>query len=313
MKVLVTGAAGALGSHVAERLMRDGHSVRALDCFTSYYARTLKEKNAEAVKAAGAEFLECDLAVDDLTPAMRGIDMVFHFAGQPGISAATGFDTYVRNNIVATERLLGASENAGVHAGFINIATSSVYGDHADRDETAEPKPNSYYGVTKLAAEQLALARWRATSFPATSLRIFSVYGERERPDKLYHALARAIFEEKEFKLHEGSRDHVRSFTYVGDVVDGCMLAMNAMDLCRGEIFNIGSDTTHTTGEGIDLIEELTGKKARFVQVPPRPGDQVVTKADITKARRVLGYNPSMSLREGLAREVAWVRESIGL
>lgn len=311
MKVLVTGAAGALGSHVAERLMRDGHRVRALDCFTSYYSRSLKEKNLEAVKAAGAEFLECDLAEDDLAAAVRGIDIVFHFAGQPGISATTGFDTYVRNNIVATERLLKAVDGSDTLTGFINIATSSVYGDHADRDETVETKPNSYYGVTKLAAEQLALARWRADRFPATSLRIFSVYGERERPDKLYHALTRAIFEDREFKLHEGSREHVRSFTYVGDVVDGCMLAMQKIEASKGEIFNIGSDTTHTTGEGIDLIEELTGKDARFVQVPPRPGDQMVTKADIEKARRVLGYNPSTSLREGLTREVTWVREML--
>lgn len=311
MRILVTGAAGAIGSHVAERLCREGHEVTAIDCFTDYYARSIKELNVGAVKSAGADFHNLDLASDDLAAVVDKAETIFHLAAQPGLSASTPFEKYLRNNIIATERLLSEAERSASLKGFINFGTSSIYGAYANGDETTEPKPTSNYGVTKLAAEQLVLSRQRDRGFPALSLRIFSVYGERERPEKLYHKLTKAILEDIEFPLYENAQEMVRSYTYVGDILDGCMLVLNKLDSSIGEIINLGNDTTHTTGEGIDLIQKILGKKARFKIMPPRPGDQQETSADITKAKRLLGYQPKMPLAEGLEKEVKWYIENI--
>jgi nucleoside-diphosphate-sugar epimerase len=311
MNILVTGAAGFIGSHLAERLVKLGHVVGGLDCLTDYYARALKELNVEQAKKAGVEFLSLDLAEDDLGPAVARVDFIFHLAAQPGISATTTFETYMRNNITATYRLAQAAQKSDALRGFINIATSSVYGADATGDETTECKPASYYGVTKLAAEQLVMAYAREQGFPACSLRLFSVYGPRERPEKLYPKLIRCILEERPFPLHDGSEEHVRSYTYVGDIVDGLIAAMQHFDACNGEILNIGTDVCITTAEGIKTVEEIIGKPANLPLIPKRPGDQLKTHANIDKARRLLGYNPSTTAREGLEKAVAWYERYI--
>ena len=311
MKILVTGAAGFIGSHLCERLAELGHEVRGIDCLTDYYARCLKELNASDVKEKGVTFLPLDLAEDDLSAAARDVEVVYHVAAQPGISSTTAFETYVRNNVTATHRLLEAVRQLPSFRGFINVATSSVYGREATGPETAEPKPTSYYGVTKLAAEQLVLSYMRDRGMPACSLRLFSVYGPRERPEKLYPKLIRCILEDREFPLFEGSKEHRRSFSYVGDIVDGFVAALLNLDSCAGEIFNIGSDTSITTGEGIEIVERIIGKPAKFARKPRRPGDQLKTHANIDKARSMLGYNPSTAAREGLEREVEWYRQRI--
>ncbi len=311
MNILVTGAAGFIGSHLAERLIDLGHSVQGLDCFTDYYARALKELNASQVKDKGVVFLPLDLAEDDFSAVVNDVEIVYHVAAQPGISAATTFETYVRNNITATHRLLEAVKQSPSFRGFINISTSSVYGADASGDETTEPKPTSYYGVTKLAAEQLALAYTRDQGSPACSLRLFSVYGPRERPDKLYSKLIRCILEDKEFPLCEGSEHHLRSYTYIGDAIDGLVAALDNFDRCIGEIFNIGTDITLTTEEGIRTVEEVIGKPARIIMAPRRPGDQSKTHANIEKARRLLGYDPTTTLREGVEKTVEWYKQHI--
>ena len=311
MNILVTGAAGFIGSHLAERLIDLGHSVQGLDCFTDYYARALKELNASQVKDKGVVFLPLDLAEDDLSAVVNDAEIVYHVAAQPGISATTTFETYVRNNITATHRLLEAVKQSPSFRGFINISTSSVYGADASGDETTEPKPTSYYGVTKLAAEQLALAYTRDQGSPACSLRLFSVYGPRERPDKLYSRLIRCILEDREFPLCEGSEHHLRSYTYIGDAIDGLVAALDNFDRCIGEIFNIGTDITLTTEEGIRTVEEVIGKPARIIMAPRRPGDQSKTHANIEKARRLLGYDPTTTLREGVEKTVEWYKQHI--
>ncbi|MBN1484999.1 MAG: NAD-dependent epimerase/dehydratase family protein [Chloroflexia bacterium] len=312
MNILVTGAAGFIGSHLAERLVDLGHRVRGLDCLTDYYDPALKRMNVEDIMRRGVEFLPLDLAGDDLAEAVRDVDIIYHAAAQPGISATTPYESYVRNNLTATYRLLQAiRRSSDALRSLIYLSTSSVYGAEATGPETSEPKPTSYYGVTKLAAEQLALAYYREQGLPVCSLRLFSVYGPRERPEKLYPKLIRCILEDREFPLYEGSEQHWRSYTYVGDAVDGLVAVLDRLELCRGEIFNIGSDTAITTGEGIRLVEEIVGRPARKVVQRRRPGDQLRTQADIYKARRILGYNPSTSPREGLEREVAWVRERV--
>lgn len=311
MKIVVTGAAGFIGSHMCERLAKDGHEVVGIDCFTDYYARALKDLNADDVRAAGATLLEFDLASDDLAEPLDGVEAVYHFAAQPGNSPKTPFETYVRNNLVATERLVERCLDRDTLRIFVNISTSSVYGFHATDSEDTPAKPTSNYGVTKLAAEQLVLARQRDRGFPACSLRLFSVYGERERPEKLYPKLIRCILADEPFPLFEGSREHRRSFTYVSDIVDGCVAVLDHVDAAQGEIFNIGSDIETTTGRGIDIVEEILGKGATFAHKPRRPGDQLHTHANIDKARRVLGYDPKVAPEEGLRNEVAWYRDRV--
>jgi len=311
MKILVTGAAGAIGSHVAEALVREGHDVRGIDSLTPYYARELKEINVADIKKSGVDFSKVDLVTDDLAPHLADVDVVYHFAAQPGISAAVPFADYLNNNIVATERLLQAVKHAGNAKLFVQISTSSVYGKYAAGDETSEPKPTSYYGVTKLAAEQLALAYHREDGLPVVVLRLFSVYGERERPEKLYHKFIKHVLNSESFTLFDGSEDHVRSYTYVGDAVSGCLLVLDHLKESIGHIFNIGNDKTITTGEGIAILEQALGKKAEIVRKPKRPGDQLETAANISKARRILGYDPKVEPKEGLAREVAWYKKHI--
>lgn len=311
MNTLVTGAAGFIGSHLAERLADLGHDVRGIDCFTDYYARALKEFNASQVRNRGVALLSLDLARDDLGAAVKDIEIIYHVAAQPGISAKTAFETYVRNNLTATYRLAEAAGRSPTFLGFINISTSSVYGIDATGDETTEPKPTSYYGVTKLAAEQLVLAYARDEGFPACSLRLFSVYGPRERPEKLYPKLIRCILEDREFPLYEGSQDHVRSYTYVDDAIDGLVAALERFDKCVGEIFNIGTDISITTGEGISLVEEIIGRPAKLATKPRRPGDQLRTHASIDKARAILNYDPTTIARDGLAKEVEWYKKHI--
>lgn len=311
MKILVTGAAGFIGSHLAERLADLGHEVVGVDSFTDYYAPALKALNAADIAAKGVTLHQADLATDDLTAVVDGVEFVYHLAAQPGISATTPFEDYVRNNVVATHRLLQACRPLPNLVCFANIATSSVYGQHATDSEQTPPKPTSYYGVTKLAAEQLGLALYRETGFPATSLRLFSVCGPRERPEKLYSKLIRSILEDTPFPLYEGSDNHSRSFTYVGDIVDGFVSVLNQPDVAIGQIFNIGTDVEHTTGEGMALIQEIMGKPAKIEVVGKRPGDQLRTRANIEKAGRLLGYEPRTSLRQALEDQVNWYTSRI--
>jgi nucleoside-diphosphate-sugar epimerase len=306
MKIAVTGAAGFIGSHLAETLAKLGHEVVGIDSFTDYYAAELKQVNAEDIGAAGVTLHRLDLATDDLIPALDGVEFLFHLVGQPGISATTPLADYVRNNIVAMDKLLLACQEQSSMRCFVNVATSSVYGRHAYDSEDAAPKPTSYYGVTKLAAEQLALALHREKGFPACSLRIFSVYGPRERPEKLYPKLIRSILTDTPFPLFEGSETHSRSYTYVGDIIEGFVSLLDQPEKIIGEIINMGSDVEMTTGEGIALIEQIMGKKAKLDIRPKRPGDQLHTCANIGKARELLGYHPHTKLADGLKAEVEW-------
>jgi UDP-glucuronate 4-epimerase len=308
MRVFISGAAGFIGSHLAERLAGDGHDVIGLDSFSDYYDRHQKDHNAAAVRAAGAQLVEADLVTTDLTPWVEGAEVIYHVAAQPGISAATPFSDYLNNNLKATHAVLtAASAQLGLKL-FVNVSTSSVYGRKATEPETVAPEPVSYYGVTKLAAEQLVMAYHRNNKLPACSLRLFSVYGPRERPDKLYPRLIRSILYDEAMPLFQNSREHSRSFTYVGDVIDA-FISVLGNDACLGEIINIGSDVEIKIGQAIDIVESLLGKPALVDLQPNRPGDQQRTCADIGKARRLLGFEPRTIFEEGIKHEIAWMRE----
>ena len=308
---MVTGAAGAIGSHLCERLLDMGHEVLGIDAMTPFYSTEIKRINIADIEARGGKVHFFDLATDDISHLLTGTDFVFHLAAQPGISTATPFDDYLKNNIIATQKLLEQVRKVPTLKGFIYASTSSVYGQYASGDETTEPKPTSFYGVTKLTAEQMALAYHREHGLPVTVLRFFSVYGERERPEKLYHKLIKAIHEDKEFSLYEDAREHIRSYSYVQDIIDGCILVLEDFKKAVGEIFNLGNDKTMTTGEGIAILEEIMGKKAKFVILPKRSGDQKETSANINKMKKLFGYNPTISPKEGLVNQVKWYKEKI--
>ena len=311
MKVLITGAAGFIGSHLAERLHAAGHTVRGLDCLTDYYALFQKQRNLRDLVQRRVEILPYDLAETKLAPAVADCEVIFHLAAQPGISAHVPFEPYLRNNVIATERLLDAAAKESSLKLFVNVSTSSVYGQYATASEEAVPAPTSHYGVTKLAAEQLCLARQRERGFPACSIRLFSVYGPRERPEKLFPRLIRAIDGGTPFPLYEGSAEHRRSFTYVGDAVAGLAAAVDRTEKLPGEVINIGSDEEFSTGDGIALVEELMGHKVEIAHKPRRPGDQLLTKATIDRARDLLDFQPTTSFRDGLKAEIDWLKELI--
>lgn len=311
MKILVTGAAGAIGSHLSERLIQEGHTVIGIDALTSYYDPRIKEATGKQLEAEGIRMVYQNLISDDIEDIVNDAEVIFHLAAQPGISATTSFDDYLNNNIVATWKLLEAAKKGNNLKAFFNASTSSVYGAHAQGPETDAPQPTSHYGVTKLAAEQLALSYGRDKRVPVVNLRFFSVYGERERPEKFFFKLIKALYEDTDITMFEGSEGHVRSYSYVGDIVEGCIQALNKHSEIIGETFNLGNDTTNTTGEGLRIVEELMGKKAKIKKLPRRPGDQLETGARIDKARTSLGYSPTTDLRSGLKKEIDWYGENI--
>ena len=311
MKILVTGAAGFIGSHTAERCKEMGYEVLGLDNYSPYYDVSLKELNAKTLSEKGIEVLKLDLRTDDLVERLPSdIDYIIHFSGHPGISAASSFEDYLSNNIIATQNLLNWIEGLKNKPYFINIATSSIYGLEATLSEDQAPLPASWYGVTKLAAEQLVLAYTRRNLLNGTSFRLYSVYGPRERPDKMYTRLIDCGLNDKEFPLYEGSVKHLRSFTYVQDIIDGIVSVFGKEDVCNGEIINLGIDKENTTAEGIEAVEEVLGLKIKMNHIPARPGDQSRTLANIDKARRLLDYNPQTTLLEGVKAQINWFKES---
>ncbi|WP_430409153.1 NAD-dependent epimerase/dehydratase family protein [Kordia sp.] len=310
MKILITGIAGFIGSHVAEYLQNAGHTIIGIDNFSDYYPVDLKNKNAAVLKSKGIEILRADLrAVSSIEKLPEDVQYIFHFAAQPGIAATSTFEDYLTNNVIATQNLLTYALALKDLQLFVNIGTSSIYGLNATYPETVAPQPASHYGVTKLAAEQLALCNSRLNKLNACSLRLYSVYGSRERPDKLFTKLLDCGLHNKSFPLFTGSLTHLRSFTHVSDIVEGITSVIGKEDVCNGEIFNIGTEAEYTTQQGVDAVEKLLNTTIKFNELPPRSGDQQRTKANIDKARKLLNYNPTVTLEEGVAEQLEWFRK----
>lgn len=307
MKILVTGAVGFIGSHTAERLVELGHEVFGVDNFSPYYSLELKKLNEKAITAKGVKVIKADLRNSNLQELLpNDINYIFHYAAQPGISSTSTFEDYFENNFIATKNLIDYALQLPDLRLFVNMGTSSIYGLEATFPEDVAPKPASHYGVTKLAAEQMVLQKSREEQIKACSLRLYSVIGPRERPEKMYTKLIACGLNDEAFPLYEGSEKHLRSFTYVGDIVDGVVSVIGKEDEVNGEVINIGTEAEHTTQEGIDAVEKVLGKKIKMNIIPKRAGDQLRTKANIDKARKLLGYNPQTTLLEAVRKQVEW-------
>lgn len=303
MRYVVMGAAGFIGSHLAEALQAAGHEVLGLDCFTDYYDPALKEENAR-----GLDMRRLDLAEDELD--LSACDGVFHLAGQPGVrSFGDVFPIYVRRNVLASQRVFEAAATAGVRVVF--ASSSSIYGD-AERYPTPEdtlPRPVSPYGITKLTCEHLARAYARSFGLDAVVLRYFNAYGPRQRPDMAFQRVVTALVEGGSFTLY-GDGGQSRSFTYVADVVAATVLAMERAG--AGTVYNVGGGQEATMNEALALLEEIAGRTLDLRHGPPVPGDQRRTKADTTRIRAELGWEPRTPLEAGLRAHWDWAAGRVG-
>lgn len=306
-RIVVTGAAGFIGSHLCERLLDEGHTVIGIDSFSDYYERSRKQQNLSAVTDNPNFALEeLDLVDADLSKVLAGADVIFHLAGQPGVRPSWGspFDRYVHDNIVATQRLLEALRGAELRR-FVFASTSSVYGD-AERYPTKEnrlPRPMSPYGMTKLAAEHLTFVYMRNLGLPVTAVRYFTVYGPRQRPDMALFRFMKALVEGKSIEVF-GDGEQTREFTYVTDAVDGTLKAASAN--VAGEVLNLGGGSRVTINRVLEMLEDITQLKAERRYLPAAPGDPRHTGASITLAREKLAWEPRVGLRQGLAGQWQW-------
>ncbi len=308
-RIVVTGAAGFIGSHLCERLIADGHDVVGIDAFIPYYPRAIKERNLAGLRqSARFRFHEADLRTAELTPLIHRAGAVVHLAAMAGLLRSwQEFESYMTCNVLATQRLLAATVEAGV-SHYLHASTSSVYGRFATGGEDTPLTPVSPYGITKLAAEHLCRAYAQQFGLPVTVLRLFSVYGPRQRPDMGYNIFIRRILAGETITV-DGDGTDSRSNTYVADCVQGVLLALQQPEKSVGRTFNIGGGEEVTVNEVLAMLEELSGLPVRIVHGPPRPGDQKRTAADISLARALLGYTPHTRLVDGLASQLEWQRQ----
>jgi len=309
---LVTGAAGFIGSTLADRLLADGVRVTGVDAFTDYYDPALKRRNLEvAQRHPGFRLLELDLGRDDVS-ALPKVDVVFHQAAQAGVRASWGrdFAAYVHHNVLATQRLLERYRDAKLER-FVYASSSSVYGD-AERyptDEGMLPRPYSPYGVTKLAGEHLVLLYGRNFGLPVSALRYFTVYGPRQRPDMAFHRFCRALLKGEPIPVFGDGRQS-RDFTFIDDAIEANLRAWKR-GAAQG-VYNVGGGSQVEVLEAIRILERALGATAtlRFEARPP--GDPLRTRADATRLQADLGYATRVAIEEGLAAEAAWARGLYG-
>jgi nucleoside-diphosphate-sugar epimerase len=306
LKCLVTGAAGFIGSNLSEALVGQGHSVLGVDCFTDYYPKRIKLANLSALREAkGFRLVEADLSRAKISPLLEGVENVFHLAAQPGVRASWGvsFSHYVEDNIVATQRLLEAAKQRPGIKRFVYASSSSIYGDAETlpTPESAAPNPVSPYGATKLAGENLCHVYFRNYCLPVVSLRFFTVYGPRQRPDMAFNIFISRIARGQEITVY-GEGNQRRDFTFVGDTVAALVLALKAKP---GSVYNVGAGNASALNDVISTIESIVGKKAGVKHASSALGDVKDTSADITKIKTDLGFFPTTTLSEGLRKQVA--------
>jgi nucleoside-diphosphate-sugar epimerase len=306
-KVVITGAAGFIGSHLTEACLARGWDVTAIDSMTTYYSPAAKVANALAFSShPRCNHLEQDLLDLDLPALTEDAEHIFHLAAQAGVRASWGqsFDVYTQLNVTVLQRLLEASRRASALKSFIFASSSSVYGE-AESMPTAEDqilRPLSPYGATKALGEHLAYLYYRTYDLPIISLRYFSVYGSRQRPDMAFHRAIEAAIGGQDFFLN-GDGTQSRDFTHVHDIVEGTILA--AMRGKPGQVYNLGGGGNVAMTTVLELLKDLAGD-FRVKQRPSQPGDVRDTAASIERARRELGYDPAWDLRKGLTEQIEW-------
>lgn len=310
MKCLVTGAAGFIGSTLSERLLNDGCQVVGIDNFLDYYPRRIKEHNlTNALANSKYTFVEADILSADLESLLDGVETIFHQAGQAGVRASWGeyFKTYTDHNVLATQRLLEASKNSKSLKKFVNASSSSVYGDAEayPTSEQALPLPVSPYGVTKLAAEKLVTLYATQFGLPTVSLRYFTVYGPRQRPDMAFHIFSRLALEGKPISIF-GDGEQTRDFTFVDDIVQANLSAAEYGD--QGNAYNIGGGTNASVNDVLKIFEKNVGNldvsyKDKVL------GEARCTSADTSRAEADLKFSPKVSLEQGIAAEIEWMRQ----
>jgi nucleoside-diphosphate-sugar epimerase len=312
VRALVTGAAGFVGSHLAEALLARGDTVLGVDCFTPYYDRATKEHNVATARSHSRfELVDADLRTCDVEALLSDVDTVYHQAAQAGVrlSWSDGFADYVGHNVLATQRLLEAVQRARPGARVVYASSSSVYGNQ-ERYPTVEtdlPKPFSPYGVTKLAAEHLCGLYTENWGVHTVSLRYFTVFGPRQRPDMSIHRLCRAAVEGSTFPRY-GDGTQIREFTYVSDIVAGNLAAADG-DVAPGTYVNLAGGAEITLNDLIALVGEVAGSPVAVDPGPKMAGDSFRNGGVIDRARELLGWAPQVSLRDGIAAQIAWHRE----
>jgi UDP-glucuronate 4-epimerase len=310
-RVLVTGCAGFLGSHLCERLVGDGCDVVGVDCFTPYYPRSAKERNIERLRDEPSfSLLELDLAGAPLDDLLDGVDVVFHLAAQPGVRGSFGssFNVYLRNNVLATQRLLEHSIRTPITA-FVFASSSSVYGDAAayPTGELCDRRPVSPYGMTKLATEELASVYRRCFGVPTVGLRYFTAYGPRQRPDMAFTRFLKCAISGAPLTINGDGRQ-VRDFTFVDDVVEGTVAA--ARRGRPGAVYNIGGARPVELIDAIGWIAALIGRPLELECRPAPVGEAWRTGCDGGLALEELGFEARTALRDGLAAQLEWLLDA---
>jgi nucleoside-diphosphate-sugar epimerase len=309
VKTVVTGAAGFIGSHLVESLLGDGHEVLGIDAFTDYYERSVKESNLRGAQG-NTRFRLLEGRVQDmpLEESVRGADVVFHLAAQAGVRASWGreFSHYTDHNVLGTQRVLEAALHAG-RPRVVYASSSSVYGDSEvlPLREDAPCRPVSPYGVTKLAGEHLAVLYAKSFALPTVSLRFFTVYGPRQRPDMAFHRFLKAARDGEAIRVFGDGRQ-TRDFTYVADIVAAIRAA--AVSGPPGSVYNVGGGERLALLDVLRTMEGVTGRPFRIVHEDAQKGDMKDTFADTSAARRDLAFRSTVALGEGLEREWAWIR-----
>jgi len=312
LKALVTGAAGFIGSTLTDRLLECGADVIGIDSFTDYYPRPMKERNlARALQHPRLRFIEARIQDADLRSLLSDRTHVFHLAAQAGVRKSWGsdFGVYTTNNIEATQTLLEAARQVDLDR-FVYASSSSVYGDDValPMREDALPQPVSPYGVSKLAAEQLCHLYFANYGVPAVSLRYFTVYGPRQRPDMGFHKFLRAALRAEPISLY-GDGEQTRDFTFVADVVEANLAA--AERGVSGRVYNIGGGSRVSVNDVLEMIGRVSGRAPIVDRQPDQKGDMRHTYADTTRARADLGFAPAVGLEQGLTAEYRWLSESL--
>ncbi|MFM7407820.1 MAG: NAD-dependent epimerase/dehydratase family protein [Cuspidothrix sp.] len=310
-KIIVTGVAGFIGSHLAETLLKQGHEVIGIDEFNDYYDPTLKQKNiANFQNLPNFTLVTGDIQSLDWQKLLLDVELIYHQAAQAGVRASwgQGFRAYTERNINATQVLLEAAKDAQNLQRLVFASTSSIYGDAETlpTNEEIKPLPVSPYGITKLAAERLGFLYHKNFGVPFVALRYFTVYGPRQRPDMAFHKFFKAVLADEAIPVY-GDGQQTRDFTFVSDAI-AANLAAAIVPEAIGQIFNIGGGSRVVLAEVLDTMAEIVGKPIKRNHIEKAMGDARHTAADVSKARKILNYQPQVSLRDGLTQEWEWVK-----